>query len=81
MDALDADFLPGHRAVGIHNPDALNVRLKGARGDLHHVHADPAFFLRQAPADNGGAGKLFLSANVANVTHFSVSYSKSLHGR
>ena len=72
-DALHANFFAGNRAILVNDANALDVRFEGSRGDLHHVHADTAFFLCQAPADDGGAGKLFLSANVTNVTHFTVS--------
>ena len=72
-DALHANFFAGNSTILVNDANALDVRFEGSRRDLHDVHTDTAFFLCQAPADDGGAGKLFLSANVTNVTHFTVS--------
>ena len=68
-DAGGADLHGSGRAVVI-DMDGLDVGLEGPGRNFDHVHTDTAFFLGQTSADDSRTLNFFLSANFADVTHF-----------
>ena len=73
-DAGRADLHSPVRSVLI-DSDRLNVGFENARGNLHHVHTDTAFFLGKTSPDDPSAVKLFLSADFTDIAHSDTSYT------
>ena len=68
-DAGSADF---HGSVGavVVNMNGLDIRFESARGHFHNVHTDTAFFLGKTSADDSCTLNFFLTANFADIAHF-----------
>ena len=67
-DALNANF-PTDNAAVLDDTDILDIGFKCTRGNFHHVHTDPAFFLGKTSTDDGCALGFLLSANFTDVAH------------
>ena len=68
-DAGSADFHFFGGAVVV-NTNRLDIRFKSARGHLYNVHTDTALFLGKTSADDSCSLNFFLSANFADIAHF-----------
>ena len=68
-DAGSAD-LHGSGGAVIVDVHGLDVGFEGPGGNFDHVHTDTAFFLGKTSADDSRTLNFFLSANFADITHF-----------
>ena len=57
-----------------HSPEVLEIGLKPSPVDAGNLLADAAFFLGQAPINNGIAGRGFFAADLTNPRHIILSF-------